>query len=98
MENLVPGLPRHQLRAPRPSFFKLNSQLLSEYCFQYSDHLFLNHILLGSKLLPNMATVGTHSLAIGFQFADLEVDQQVILAMAGTWGRPCHGAELSGRH
>lgn len=53
---------------------------------------------MGSKLLPNMTTVGTHSLAIGFQFADLEVDQQVILAMAGTWGRPCHGAELSGRH
>lgn len=53
---------------------------------------------MGLKLVPNMGTVGTHSLAIGFQLADLEVDQQVILAMAGTWGRPCHCTELSGGH
>lgn len=45
-----------------------------------------------------MGTLGANSLAIGLQLADLEVDQQVVLAMAGTWGRPRHGAELSGRH
>lgn len=98
-ENLVPGLPDTSSGFPGPLFPCLPLWILS--CIQNTIpgalHLFI-YRLLGSKLAPNMGTPGSHSLAIGFQFADLEVDQQVILAVAGTWGRPCHGAELSGGH
>lgn len=47
---------------------------------------------------PARAAQARDSLAVGLQLADLEVDQQVVLAVAGPWAGPRQCAELGGRH
>lgn len=58
----------------------------------------LHHSAGGPGPPPARAAGRWDALAIGLQLADLEVDQQVVLAVAGSRAVPCQCAELGGGH